>query len=163
HRIRGLDVVMPIDEDGRRAGRIEPLAEDDRMAGGRQDLGAKPRACEEAAHRLRAASDILRAGGVGADARNPQEILELSERAFAVPFDPLFDALLHASSAGGERRSVRPLAWGSRRARGVHDHLPDRSESEHAEAGLEELLAGAKDLPRRSPVYLASVVCASRR
>jgi hypothetical protein len=79
-RVRGLHVVVPVDEDRRLPRSTEPLAVDDRVARGRVDLGlGAPRALQARLDPLRGALDVLGAGRVGRDRRDPKDVLQLVE------------------------------------------------------------------------------------
>ena len=95
-RIDGLHVVMPVEEDRRRAFRAQPVAVDDRIARGIDEAHVlQPDAAHLFGAPIGAAFDV---GGVlrqRADARNREEPLELLEIAVAVHVDEI-DHVVHA-------------------------------------------------------------------
>ena len=85
-RLRGLHVVVPVDEDGRRIGaRSPPFAEHDRVAGGGERLGVQARALELAAHPLGGLLRVPVVLGLGRHGGNAQKGPQLVVEAAALP------------------------------------------------------------------------------
>ena len=79
-RVGRLHVVVPVHQDGRLAGRTQPAACHDRVAGGRADLHlVEPGAAHALRHPFRRFLDVCGVGRVGADAGDAGELDQLRQ------------------------------------------------------------------------------------
>jgi hypothetical protein len=76
-RLRRLDIVVAVDENGRRAGRVPPLADDNRVAGGRIDLRRHTDFVEGCIHPLRRAPRVGVVVRLRAHARDAEKLEQL--------------------------------------------------------------------------------------
>ncbi len=111
-RIDGLNVVVSVEEHRRRAGRAEPLAVDDGIAGRLfEPRRRQTDATELVARPLGAAANVGSVLRQGADAGDGQVFLQLVEIAVAVRVDEIDDGMHCVASVSsppeGERARVR--------------------------------------------------------
>jgi len=130
-RVRRLDVVVPIDDDGGCAGRAEPVGVDHGVAARLRHVDmVETRGPEPLAEPLGGAMDVGRERRIGGHARDPQEVAERGDPPLATGGQVRLDGgldLSHASSRGSDPCQPIVAAWRRRRCRGPGDRpgLPE--------------------------------------
>ena len=95
-RIGRLDVVVAVAKHGGLAGGVQPIAIDERIARGGNDLDVfQARAAQAFGHKLRGGSDVGLVLGKRADAGDAEEILEFFEQAVLVLLDKNIGGAVH--------------------------------------------------------------------
>src|SRR6185503_4886951 len=101
----GLDVVVPVDERGRRARRTQPFAVDHWMSGGGNHLGARESDLAQVVGEvLRTPHAILAVLGLRADARNAEAGRQVFDESVAMLLEVLGDGI----HAGAPMKGAHP-------------------------------------------------------